>query len=107
MNYDLTDLKLVRLIAEHGSLRNAASAARLSPSSASARLCRLESELGVTLFFRHRRGLTPTRAGSVALRHLDRLFLTLSALEAPFLKENTVQTTAIDNNAQENPQTPH
>lgn len=70
MSYDLVDLKLLAAIAEHGTLRAAAAQNCLASSSASQRLSKLESELGVTLFVRHRRGLELTSAGKVALRHV-------------------------------------
>lgn len=70
MTYDLVDLKLLEAIAELGTLKEAAAQNCLAPSSASQRLNKLESALGVVLFVRHRRGLTLTSAGKVALRHV-------------------------------------
>jgi len=69
MAYDLVDLKLLVSIVEHGTLSKAAARNSLASSSASARLTKLESELGTTLFIRHRRGLTLTSAGHVVFRH--------------------------------------
>lgn len=69
MTYDLVDLKLLASIVEHGTLTKAAARNSLASSSASARLNKLESELGTVLFIRHRRGLTLTGAGRVVFRH--------------------------------------
>ena len=63
MYYDLPDLRLVAAIADSGSLTRAAARIHLAPSSASHRLTQLEATLGVPLFARHARGLTPTPAG--------------------------------------------
>lgn len=69
MSYDLVDLKLLVSIVEHGTLGKAAVSNSLASSSASARLNKLESSLGATLFVRHRRGLSLTSAGGVVFRH--------------------------------------
>ena len=63
MYYDLPDLRLVAAIADSGSLTRAAAQVHLAPSSASHRLTQFEAALGVPLFARHARGLTPTAAG--------------------------------------------
>ncbi|PKO40862.1 MAG: hypothetical protein CVU33_01530 [Betaproteobacteria bacterium HGW-Betaproteobacteria-6] len=84
MSYDLIDLKLVQAIAECGTLTQAAAKIGLSPSSASVRLSQVESTLNVLLFIRRARGLTPTIAGSVALRHVSKILTQLSNMESDF-----------------------
>jgi len=82
MYYDLPDLRLVAAIADSGSLTRAASRVHLAPSSASHRLTQLEAALGVPLFARHHRGLTPTAAGESLLRHARQVFAQLEQMHA-------------------------
>jgi DNA-binding transcriptional LysR family regulator len=82
MHYDLTDLRLVAAIADTGSLTRAAARINLAPSSASHRLTQLEAGLGVPLFARHARGLTPTPAGESLLRHARQVFAQLEQMHA-------------------------
>ncbi|MCG2575663.1 LysR family transcriptional regulator [Dechloromonas sp. XY25] len=82
MRYDLPDLRLVAAIADSGSLTRAADQVHLAPSSASHRLTQLEAALGVPLFARHARGLTPTAAGESLLRHARQVFAQLEQMHA-------------------------
>lgn len=82
MRYDLPDLRLVAAIADSGSLTRAAELVHLAPSSASHRLTQLEAALGVPLFARHARGLTPTPAGESLLRHARQVFAQLEQMHA-------------------------
>ena len=82
MRYDLPDLRLVAAIADSGSLTRAAEQVHLAPSSASHRLTQLEAALGVPLFIRHARGLTPTPAGESLLRHARQVFAQLEQMHA-------------------------
>lgn len=82
MYYDLPDLRLVAAIADSGSLTRAAARIHLAPSSASHRLSQLEAALGVALFVRHHRGLTPTPAGESLLRHARQVFAQLEQMHA-------------------------
>jgi DNA-binding transcriptional LysR family regulator len=82
MVYDLPDLKLVMAIADSGSLTRAAARIHLAPSSASHRLTQLEGTLGIALFARHARGLTPTAAGESLLRHARQVFAQLEQMHA-------------------------
>lgn len=82
MHYDLPDLRLVAAIADSGSLSRAAERVHLAVSSASHRLAQLESALGVQLFERHARGLTPTTAGESLLRHARQVFAQLEQMHA-------------------------
>ncbi|MDX8356423.1 LysR substrate-binding domain-containing protein [Sphingopyxis terrae] len=60
----LTSLRLLALIAKHGSLSDAASHGGMTQSAVSRRLAALENILGVTLLQRHRRGAELTAAGA-------------------------------------------
>lgn len=82
MRYDLPDLRLVAAIADSGSLTRAAERVHLAASSASHRLTQLEAALGVALFERHARGLTPTAAGESLLRHARQVFAQLEQMHA-------------------------
>ncbi len=82
MHYDLPDLRLVAAIADSGSLSRAAERVHLAVSSASHRLAQLESALGVQLFERHARGLTPTTAGESLLRHARQVLAQLEQMHA-------------------------
>ncbi|WP_228276489.1 LysR family transcriptional regulator [Dechloromonas sp. H13] len=82
MRYDLPDLRLVAAIADSGSLTRAADLVHLAPSSASHRLTQFETALGVPLFARHARGLTPTMAGESLLRHARQVFAQLEQMHA-------------------------
>ena len=82
MYYDLPDLRLVAAIADSGSLTRAAARVHVAPSSASHRLTQLEAALGVPLFARHHRGLTPTPAGESLLRHARQVFAQLEQMHA-------------------------
>lgn len=82
MRYDLPDLRLVAAIADSGSLSRGAELVHLAPSSASHRLSQLEAGLGVALFARHARGLSPTAAGEALLRHARQVFAQLEQMHA-------------------------
>jgi DNA-binding transcriptional LysR family regulator len=57
-------MRVIVAIAEHGSAKQAAAALHLSPSSVSHTLLGAELELGVELFHRLPKGMTPTSAGT-------------------------------------------
>ena len=64
---------------EHGSFSAAAEELHLAQPSLSEQVRRLEAELGVPLFQRVGRGLTPTQAGLALRPHAERV---LDAVEA-------------------------
>ncbi len=63
----LSNLRLIRDVASHQSLSKAAKLSELSQSAASQALQEVERELGVELFDRRRRPLSPTAAGKIYL----------------------------------------
>lgn len=76
---DLSGLRLFHRVAECGNLTRAAAEMKLTQPAASHQIRRLEEGLGVTLFRRRHRGMTPTaegeilqRAVGVALGEIDR-----------------------------------
>ncbi|ONI75246.1 LysR family transcriptional regulator [Actinosynnema sp. ALI-1.44] len=67
MELELRHLRTVCAIAEAGSLTKAAAVLRMSQPALSARLNRLEQEIGATLFIRTAQGMTPTKVGDFVL----------------------------------------
>src|SRR5580698_3839897 len=67
----LSQLRNVRGIVEHGSLRAAARVLGLSQPALTRSVQQLERELGTTLFERRRRGVTLTPAGEVLVRRAN------------------------------------
>ena len=57
-------------VARHGSIRKAADALSVASSAVNRQILRLEDEMGVSLFERGRRGVRPTAAGELLLRHV-------------------------------------
>ncbi|MBI1777439.1 MAG: LysR family transcriptional regulator [Proteobacteria bacterium] len=66
---ELRQLLQVLSVAEHRSIGKAAAALGLTQPALSKSIRRLEHELGVTLFERQPRGVTPTEFGEILLRH--------------------------------------
>lgn len=74
MRLDLADLQLFLCIADAGSITAGAQRASLALASASERLRKMESAVGLALLERRARGVTTTEAGE-ALAHHARLIL--------------------------------
>ncbi len=71
---DPTSLRLFRAAVEERSLARAAIREAIALSAASRRIAEMELRLGTPLLHRHDRGVSPTAAGEVLMRHLDTLF---------------------------------
>lgn len=69
MRFDLTDLRLFVQVAETCSITRGADQANMALASASARIKGMEKSLGIPLLERGPRGVKPTPAGQVLLRH--------------------------------------
>ena len=80
--FDLVSIRLAVDCAQTGSLTAAARGAHLALGAASRRIRELEVALGDTLFDRHARGLQPTAAGRVFVKHGLRLLQTMDQLGA-------------------------
>lgn len=78
---DLVTIRLVVGAAQAGSLTAAAAQAHLALAAASRRLRELEAVLGAPLFLRRARGLLPTAAGRVVVKHGLALLQTLDQLD--------------------------
>ncbi|QJE00567.1 LysR family transcriptional regulator [Massilia forsythiae] len=82
MRFDLVDLRLFLHVAEGGSITAGAARAHLSLAAASQRIQELEAALGAALLVRGRRGVQPTPAGEVVVRHARALVRQLAHMEA-------------------------
>ena len=71
-------------VCQEGSIRAAAVALEQEPSTISRRLTSLEEELSIQLLERRKKGVTPTEAGALLLRHLRAQMAELEALTAEF-----------------------
>ncbi len=77
MRFDLVSLDLVLAIAESRSITAGAERSHLALAAASRRLTDLETRLGVRLFDRRARGVQPTAAGDVLVRHVRQVRMLL------------------------------
>ncbi|RXZ80634.1 LysR family transcriptional regulator [Paenibacillaceae bacterium] len=75
---ELTDLKVFVMVAEEGSVSRAASRLDYVQSNVTARIQKLESELGIPLFHRHPKGVALTDKGTT-FREYAHTILNLSA----------------------------
>lgn len=78
--FDLVSIRLAVACAQTGSLTAAARDSHLALAAASRRIRELEGALGDTLFERHARGLLPTAAGRVFVKHGLTLLQTMEHL---------------------------
>lgn len=97
---DTTQLEYFREIAKEGSVSRAASKFHLSQPAMSARMRRLEEELGVTLFERHPNRIELNENGRIALAHaeviLERLCLMREDLLAAAGREQSLRAVFCD-----------
>jgi DNA-binding transcriptional LysR family regulator len=78
--FDLVTMRLAVLCAESGSLPAATRQAHCSIPAGSQRLSALEASLGKSLFVRGCRGLQPTEAGELFVRHAKQILDQLKVL---------------------------
>ncbi|MEO7888130.1 MAG: LysR family transcriptional regulator, partial [Polaromonas sp.] len=78
--FDLVSVRLAVACAQTGSLTAAARDSHLALAAASRRIRELEDALGEALFERHPRGLLPTAAGRVFVKHGLTLLQTMEQL---------------------------
>lgn len=75
-------LRVLREVAARGSFSSAAEALSYTQSAVSQAVAKLESELGVPLIERDRRGVRPTAAGVALIDHADGILSRLEVAEA-------------------------
>ena len=79
---ELRQLRYFAATARLGSLMAASRAVHISQPALGSQIKRLEQELGVVLFTRHSRGLLPTEAGLMLLRHAEAMLEAARQAEA-------------------------
>lgn len=80
MRFDLTTLKLLVSVIDHGSITRAAEHEHIVPSAVSKRVGDLEEQLGVALLVRQHAGVVPTAAGEALVRHAREVIRTLDRI---------------------------
>ncbi|MBC2664920.1 LysR family transcriptional regulator [Novosphingobium flavum] len=75
-------LQLLEALAEHGSLRAAADAIRVTQPAATKALQQMEGLLGGPMFVRHPRGLTPTVLGEALTRYATTVLADMASLQS-------------------------
>jgi molybdate transport repressor ModE-like protein len=79
---DVRRLRVLRALADHGTVAAAAQALHLTPSAVSQQLAALEREVGQPVIERRGRGVVLTGAAQVLLEHAHALFAQLERAEA-------------------------
>ncbi len=79
---DLYKLSIFVQVAEHGSFSRAAEQLYMSQSGVSQHIHELETTLGIRLFHRERRGVSPTSAGQLLLHYARTILQTVAEAEA-------------------------
>ena len=87
MAFTLRQLQYFIAVAEEGTVSGAAQSLSISQSAVTEAIKELESDLGVTLFERHRRGLTITHKGHQFYRHANRILADVQDARRSFIGE--------------------
>ena len=88
MAFTLRQLQYFIAVAEEGTVSGAAQSLSISQSAVTEAIKELESDLGVTLFERHRRGLTITHKGHQFYRHANRILADVQDARRSFRGED-------------------
>lgn len=88
MAFTLRQLQYFISVAEEGTVSGAAQSLSISQSAVTDAIKDLESDLGVTLFERHRRGLTITHKGHQFYRHATRILAGVSDARRTFAQDD-------------------
>jgi DNA-binding transcriptional LysR family regulator len=87
MAFTLRQLQYFIAVAEEGTVSGAAQSLSISQSAVTDAIKELESDLGVALFERHRRGLSITHKGHQFYRHANRILADVQDARRSFLGE--------------------
>src|SRR5919204_4692398 len=79
---DVRRMRILREVAEHGSIAGAAQALAFTPSAVSQQIATLEREAGVALVERGPRSIRLTDAGRALVQHTEGILASLEAAEA-------------------------
>lgn len=85
MDLEVRHLRVIRAVADAGSLTRAAAALGLSQPSLTAQLQRIERMLGGALFVRHRAGASPTALGELVVAKARELLPQLDSVQQEVL----------------------
>jgi DNA-binding transcriptional LysR family regulator len=88
-------LQVLVAVVERGSISGAADALSYTQSAVSQSIARLETETGVALLHRGRRGVTPTEAGTVLAGHAERILAAIGTAEAALSELSGAQRTRL------------
>jgi len=88
MLFDLTDLRLFILIAEHNSLTRSAERMNLSLAATSNRIKELETRFGTRLLYRESKGVQLTPAGHTLLHHAQQFMQQVEHLKSDMQQYN-------------------
>lgn len=78
---DISDIHIVKMISELGSINRAADALHMSQPTLSKKISRLEQKLKMELFSRHSGGMVPTAAAKLLLKESEGLTTQLQIIE--------------------------
>ena len=78
---DLRQLHYFVVVAEEGQMTRAAARLHIAQPALSQAIGKLETELGVRLFDRHPRGVTPTEAGAAFFERASRALIAVDEAE--------------------------
>lgn len=90
MAFTIRQLQYFIAVAENGTVSGAAQSLSISQSAVTDAIKELEADLGVTLFERHRRGLSITHKGHQFYRHANRILADVSHARRSFSEEAAV-----------------
>jgi len=83
---DAEDLRVFEAVARSGGITRASEILHTVQSNVTSRIKRLESELGVQLFRRHKRGVSLTRAGEQLMPYAERVQQLLAEIKNSFVR---------------------
>ena len=95
MAFTLRQLQYFIAVAEAGTVSGAAQSLSISQSSVTDAIKELETDLGVALFERHRRGLTITHKGHQFYRHATRILADVQDARRSFSSEGTAPPSSL------------
>src|SRR5450830_735496 len=100
---EMAQLKMVRAVAQTGSVAQAALQLHCVPSNITTRIKQLESELGTPLFIRAGRGLAISAAGEIFLDYCERILALVDeskrAVDANAIPRGTLCIGAVESSA--------
>lgn len=95
MAFTLRQLQYFIAVAEEGTVSGAAQSLSISQSAVTDAIKELESDLGVALFERHRRGLTITHKGHQFFRHANRILADVQDARRSFAGEESAPPSSL------------